>query len=301
MTPLKLPPLKLGLSTQDHGIAQACAAAYTQENKRQQAYLNSLAVSVVNAYLLSLGIVTDFDHSRSQQPAAQLLEDVAELPIPGWGVLACRPVLADETHCYLPPSDATKALAIQFDTQFRYATLLGFVERVAADQTLVSLDQLQDFDRLLEQMTTQLAAPSLNRLSDWLTGTAQASWQALAAILDPPPLALEPVRSSDRAVERGKILTLEQGVDPVALVVWVEPTPTPELNIAIELWPLSRTLRLPAALELGLLDPNSGEALLHAQARGSDRLRFTFTGEVGDRFDVRVRHQAATVIEPFVI
>ncbi|NEO85997.1 MAG: DUF1822 family protein [Spirulina sp. SIO3F2] len=295
-----LPPLQLGVSSQNHAIARAFAAHYQSPAKRQQTYLNTLAVSLVNDYFQGLNLPTDLENSATWQPQAQLFEDIAELLIPGWGTVACRPVLADAKACYIPPREQDGILAIQFDPDFRYATFVGFVSGIPAQVTQIPLSDFQDFDLFLEQIAQAVREPLINRLGDWLTGTIDASWEQLDRLLGVQP-TLAPVRSYPPCVERGKIFALEEGGAPVALVVWVEQTPKQDLNIAVELWPINEEHCLPDALELKLLEPFSGETMVQAQARGSERLRFKFTGERGDRFDVKVSHNGHSMVEPFMI
>lgn len=309
----QLPALQLGISAQTHAIAQRMANYYTTPPKRQQAYLNCLAVQVVSDYLQSLALPTLVEQSQALQPHAQLLEDGADLAIPGWGTLVCRPVQAHEQLCYVPPmafpdAPCTKIMAVRFDAHFRYATLVGFVTTVPEGTTQVPLAAFQDFDDLLDQIITAVAqSPSpkveevVNRLGEWLTGAIAAGWQSLDVLLGTPALPLVPMRSRSTAVEQGKIIQLGADVDPVALIVWVEQGLTPEFNVAVELCPVNGAENLPPALELALFDPDSPKALVQAESRGSERLRFKFTGETGDRFEVKVSHQAHSVVEPFVI
>jgi hypothetical protein len=137
-------------------------------------------------------------------------------------------------------------------------------------------------------------------LSDWLQGEIAATWEAVDRILTVPEPAIA-MRSRSRAIERGKLLVLEDGQEPVALVVWVEQTALSELDVAVELWPINPEHRLPAEVQLMLHDPASGQLIAQAQGGGSERLQFRFSGEPGERFDVQVTHKDFAALEPFVI
>ncbi|MEM8638525.1 MAG: DUF1822 family protein [Cyanobacteria bacterium P01_G01_bin.54] len=325
-----LPALQLGIAAQYQAIARQFAAHHHTEIKRQQVYLNTLAVAVVNGYLVDLAIATDLEQSPAWQLTARSFGDVAQLCLPDWGLLACRPVLHDQAHCDLPPGEQRGCIAVQFDRHFRYATLVGFRPTIATEQAqalAIPLQAFQDFDTLLEQLPemrplqalAQAAEPSLepalastadvmanrsqlNRLSDWLDGILPEFWQCLDALFTPQAPPLIAVRSRTSGVKWGKRLTLDPAApDPITLVVGVRPTLTTELDVAVELWPMNQQYRLPDNLQLQLLDGASGTAIMQAQARGSDRLQFTFSGEPGDEFDVKVTLRDTTLIEPFVI
>lgn len=321
--PLQLGPLELGITAQSRLLAQRCAAQQTTDAKRQQVYLNTLAIAVVQGYLHNLAIATEpspdaFALQEWQHVMNQTLGNGADLYIQDWGVLACRPVLAKAGVCAVPPGDYAGCVAVQFDAAFHYATLIGFKSATALpshEEQLIPLEEFQDFDVFLDQVPETVleispsastpapaeTQPLVTRLQDWLEGTIPALWQRIDDLLGTQAPPLVAVRSPSGTVERGKILVLDGETDPVALVVWVEPTLTSELEIAVELWPINAQHHLPELLQLQLLDATSSIAIMQAQARGSDRLQFTFTGEPGDGFNVKVTHKDVTIIEAFVI
>lgn len=306
---MQLPHLKLGIPPAAHQTALAFAAPHPSERKRQQVYCNTLAVWMVNQHLTGLDIRTDLAGSRAWQAPARALQDVADLHIPGYGHLACRPVLADETACYLPATDQAGCVAVQLDAAFNTATLLGFYPVEPESLSEIPLKNFQDLTVLygqlpdsvsLRDIAESVATSALNRLTDWLQGEIAVTWEAVDRLIRKPEPALA-IRSRSRAVEKGKLLVLEEGTEPVALVVWVEPQPNSGLDIAIELWPINPDRRLPAEVHMSLLAPQSETPMAQAQGGGSERLQFRFSGEPGDRFDVKVTHKDMTLLEPFVI
>lgn len=309
----QLPALQLGISAQNHAIAQRITNHYTSPPKRQQAYLNCLAVVVVSDYLQGLGITTAIAQSQALQPRTQLLLDVTDLSIPGWGTLACRPMQSAETLCYVPPEDCQSIVAVQFDANFHYATVVGFVAAVPEEVIQIPLAEFRNFDELLEEIIigvaqsqgdrvpTETIEVMVNRLGEWLTGAIASGWQSVDALLGTPAMPLVPMRSRSKAVEQGKIVQLGADIDPVALIVWVEQGSSPEFNVAVELCPVNGAEHLPPAVELALFDPDSPKALVQAESRGSERLRFKFTGETGDRFEVKVSHHDQAIVEPFEV
>lgn len=305
MLDAQLPALELGIPPAAHQTASTFAAPHRGDRKRQQIYCNTLAVWMVNYHLTSLGVRTDLAGSRAWQPRDRALNDVADLHIPGFGHLACRPLLVDDAICYLPATDQAGCVAVQFDADFTTATLLGFYPVEPDSLITVPVQELQDFTALYAHLppTTSLmeqAEAAIHHLTDWLQGEIAATWDAVDRILTRPEPALA-MRSRSRAIERGKLLVLEDGQEPVALVVWAEQTRKEELDIAVELWPINPEHRLPAEVQLLLHDPASGQLIAQAQGGGSERLQFRFSGEPGERFDVEVMHKDFAALEPFVI
>jgi hypothetical protein len=301
----QLPALTLGIPPAAHQTALAFAAPHRGDRKRQQIYCNTLAVWMVNQHLTGLGVRTDLAGSRAWQARDRALHDVADLHIPGFGHLACRPLLADDAICYLPATDQAGCVAVQFNADLTEATLLGFYPVEPESLITVPVQELQDFTQLYAHLPPatsiiEQADAALHHLTDWLQGEIAATWEAVDRILTRPEPAFA-MRSRSRAVERGKVLVLEEGQEPVALVVWAEQAMNGELNIAVELWPINPEHRLPAAVQLLLHDPASGQLIAQAQGGGSERLQFRFSGEPGERFDVEVTHKNLTLLEPFVI
>ncbi|WP_072619866.1 DUF1822 family protein [Spirulina major] len=300
-----LPALELGIPPIAHQTALGFAAPHRGDRKRQQIYCNTLAVWMVNQHLNGFGIATDLPGSRAWQPTARALQDVADLYIPGFGHLACRPVLAGETQCYLPTTDQVGCVVVQLDAEFQVATLLGYCA-VEPDSVMdVPLTALQDLTVLYDQLPTlETAGPrgaaAIHSLTDWLQGEIATTWEAIDRILTVPKPAFA-MRSRSHAVERGKVFALDEGADPVALVVWVEQDPNAELDVAVELWPINPEHRLPPEVQLMLLDPDAEQLMAQAQGGGSERLQFRFTGEPGDRFDVKITHKTRILVESFVI
>ncbi|MGB0560316.1 MAG: DUF1822 family protein [Spirulinaceae cyanobacterium] len=326
-----LPAHQFKIAPHLHRQAQIFAAAYAAPAKRQQVYLNTLAVGVVDAWLQRLAIATDLEQSPAWQPESQVLEDTADLLIPGYGRLACRPVLAGGDRCDWPPSDALGCLVVQFDADLRWATLVGFRAQAAGDPVdrpqSIPLSELAAVDDLLMQIPEassipatpepetpidallnqfpQLMAGSMTTLSHWLTDTVEAGWQTLDQLLPPDALRLATVRSAPTrpqeptAIERCKLLNLP-GAQPIILVVMIRPQTPQTVAVTVELWAGDEEQPLPEALVFQLLN-EAGVAVMQAQAQGSNHLQFVFKGSRQDSFDVKVQLEAAQVLESFII
>lgn len=164
--------------------ARQTAQAFAQQlegAKRQQIYLNTLAVLAVHDYLKLLGIATDLESSDSWQPMERFLGDIADLNIPDLGQLECRPMQADEQVCSVPPevwSDQCQRIGyavIQFDRDYLRGTLLGFVPAVS--QAFIALDQLQPVEALIDHLFALQPVPV--QLTEWLQGKFENAWKSL--------------------------------------------------------------------------------------------------------------------------
>ncbi|NEO88380.1 MAG: DUF1822 family protein [Spirulina sp. SIO3F2] len=371
MQPSHNPPaLQLKVSRQAQQFAHQFSRAYETQAKRQQVYLNTLAIAVVNKYLELFDIITDLNQSPGWQVECQALDDTADLHIPGFGSLACRPVLMNAESCYLPPGDHIGCVAVQFDFDQEQldqqlmdnaplargiirATLVGFMEVATYEETIIPLTQFQDFTGLFTKLSEfqvlpaallntpvpfdvnnektyqacvgqteafdqllhdfpQIMKAGVNVLGDWLEGTIESSWQTVEALLNQP--AWEPAiagrssfavrsaqtspRLASNTLERCKVLMLKEN-EPLALIVVIEPKPTEDMRVTVELWPI-REPQLPDTLEFQLLN-ESGIAIMQAQAHGSNHLLFTFSCDPGNIFDLKVILDQTQIIESFVI
>lgn len=141
-----------------------CARVFAERQqsleKAIQVERNTLAVSVVNAYLEWQGYATNLAAGDSWNIGTQLLGDVADLMVEGVGRIECRPVLPGEEECYLPAEtwyDRVAYVVVQLNVNRNEAVLLGFsptfdpedpVDRLIL-KDLGSVDELVSyFDRI---------------------------------------------------------------------------------------------------------------------------------------------------------
>jgi hypothetical protein len=155
---------------------------------------------------------------------------------------------------------------------------------------------------------------SLVNLSQWLNNMFDMGWQTIEEALAPPQAQLAfNVRSAIRIqnnsldkpiqeVERVKLLSSEvkQEGNSVALLVGLIPEKSPTIDISVEVYPTTGKTELPEDMELIILD-DSGEAVMHAQARNGQTMRFNFSGEPGDFFRVKVVLGDISFTEAFVV
>jgi hypothetical protein len=104
-------------------------------------------------------------------------------------------------------------------------------------------------------------------------------------------------------VRRVKLIDLGMQLagEGVALAVALVPKLNQRFGILLQVYPTGRETYLPPELQLSLLD-ESGKVLRIVKARLADMyIQLKFSGEIGERFSVRVSLGAAEIIEDFAI
>lgn len=317
MNPTKDPlTFTVPLTLEAHRIAQQFYQRQSDPRKARQVYLNTLAVYAVNFYLGCLGIETALDASDSWNPVLQTLANLADLEVKGLGKLECRPVLPNERVCQLPPEvleDRIGYVAVQFDRSLTEATLLGFVSTVVAEEfSLAQLKLLEDLPEYLSQLAPPQSSQERIQLSQWLQNTFDAAWEAVEALFEPPQTEFafrcrgayltktSPLENSVSGVERGKLIDLERAGEQVALFVGLKPLAESEMDISIAVYPTGGQIHLPQDLQLMVLD-DRGESVMQAQARSTKNILLKFSGEIGERFGIKVALGDVSITEAFQI
>ncbi len=293
----------LGLTA--HAKAQQLKQHFSHPTKAKQIYLNTLAVYAVKTYLEYRDFETDWEGSDSCDPAIQTLLDVTDLVVLNHGKLECRPVLPGAEFITIPEEvwlERIGYVAVQFNETLREAKLLGFVENVTTRE--LPLNQLRDIAELPDYISQfrQLRSTPIN-LSQWLQNIFDAGWQTLESMFDFPStkqVAFNFRQSSANYIKRGKLFTLEQAGQQVALLVGLIPSEDSEIDISIEVCPLGDRTRLPSDLQLILFD-ETGRSVMQAEAGGSESLEFQFSGQPGESFGVKVALGDFSITETFLI
>jgi hypothetical protein len=290
--------------------------------KSEQVFLNTLSVSFVNYYLCCMGFETDLNQSDSWNIIQQTLMDVADLSLKNLGLLECRPVLSDAQFVYVPPevqSNRIGYVAVQISKSFREAKLLGFIKYVETD--LLPINKLQPLDNLLEYLEelsqvklAEVANDLLNLnqnlvpLKQWLSNILEAGWQKMETLFDNqianPNWSLR--GANDSFVSRGKLIDLGKTgtIQSVILVVGFIQEKEQEIDIIVEVHPTWGENYLPANLQLMVLDFEEvqGESIMEAQTRSTNKnIQLQFSGEVGERFSIKLVLGNISVIENFLI
>jgi Protein of unknown function (DUF1822) len=213
--PPSLSATTVPLHPRHHQLARQFAQPQPTPEKATQVYRNTLAVLALKDCLEWVDIVTDFAGSDSANPVLQLIEDVADLKLPGLGRLECRPIAVDADHCLLPApihDDRLGVVVVELSAPYQTAQILGFTPQVAVSQIacadllpledlFLHLDCLQDEAAATSQTavtpqhllseTDSTLQPARPRLSQWLTnlGTDAVAgthgvWQAISTMLN---------------------------------------------------------------------------------------------------------------------
>jgi hypothetical protein len=287
------------LHQRHHQLARQFAQAQPSPEKATQVYRNTLAVLALKDCLAWVDIPTDFAGSDSANPVLQLLEDVADLKLPGLGRLECRPIEVGAAQYKRPRpihEDCVGLVLVELTKPYQTANILGFTPQVAAGQiACADLQPLEDLflhlDGLQIQAVTAAAPVSpRQRLSQWLANrgvdvvaSTTGAWQTLSTLVDPQPqwvpgwygMRSSPSVQSSHLEQLVEQLYTEQGVSPpsdasslaaaLAHLVQTSPDPKTRWKAAELLWNIApEQLGVRRTLDLGLLFANQPLSLMVA-------------------------------------
>lgn len=146
--------ISIPITTEFQHIAQRFADICPLAEKAEQIKRNTLAVCAVNAYLQMMAIESDIAQADSWNPMMQMMADVADLPLPGVGVLSCRVADMSAGNCYVPPEDWSERMgyvAVVLDEAAHEATLIGFVRSVEETER-VALGRFEAIEALIDEI-----------------------------------------------------------------------------------------------------------------------------------------------------
>jgi hypothetical protein len=322
--------ITLPITPSAHQQARAFAQEQPTTAKAQQVYLNTLAVLVVRDYLNLLDVPTDLEASDCWNPVGRLCADVADLVLPGWGRLECRPVHLGDLLCPVPPdawSDRRGYLVVQIDQTSHQGTVLGFASSATS---ALPIQQLQPLDALLMALhaapeasqapvassvsgTIPWVANAAVHLSQWFEQAFDASWQEVTAVLAPPQVGLAfrssatrelpetPSGNATDEVRRAKLVDLgmQLGNSAIALMITLTPGVGNQVGIHLQVHPVGSKY-LPPNLRLMIQD-QAGETT-QIQARSADNyIQLRFSGAIEELFSVTIALGEVSVTEQFVI
>jgi hypothetical protein len=140
------------------------------------------------------------------------------------------------------------------------------------------------------------------KLSQWLQGAFDESWQAIDAIISPEANLALSTRNVESGAKRGKLIDLGMQLrsETVALLVTIVQEAEEKLGISIQLHPTGGERYLPSHLKLTLLS-KAGKTLQEVQSRSHDnyiQLK-PFKGEPGKRFSIEVSLSDVSIKEDF--
>jgi hypothetical protein len=267
-----------------------------------------------------MGIETDLTASDSQNSVMTILSDTSDLIIKNIGKLECRPLLPNQEFLHIPleaQDDRIGYMVVLMNESLREATLLGFVKELEVEELVINqLQSLEDFLEHIEyiQNLKQVASVAqpvilLETVADTLQrifNKLDSSWQTVESILgiESPKMMIpayrlirvrqlqgDTIERPDRGFMQAKQIDLNSQVagQQVALVVALMPTDDPEeIDVIVEVYPISLSNELPRDLQLMLLD-KIGRIILYAQGKEYDpKIKFEFSIKPGEDFSIKL-------------
>lgn len=290
----------VSLGTEAHRLAEQFRRHQKNAQKGKQVYLNTLAIYAVNFYLRCLGIAADWQSCDSYDPIMQTMMDVADLQVEDLGKLECRSLLPNAEFVKIPPevwSERIGYLVVEMNESLREAKLLGFVERVDTEELAISkLRSLSEFPEYLNQ----LRQPKTTNLRQWLDNIFTTGWQAVEDLISPQTTELAFNFRNQNGVRRAKVLDLESAGEQVTLSIGVKPIDLGEMNIFVEVYPNNNQPYLPQDLQLMVLNAEA-ETVIEAVAKNTKNIQLEFSGELDERFSIKLALGDFSVTETFVI
>jgi Protein of unknown function (DUF1822) len=312
--------LTLPISETARLTARSFAQQQPNLEKAKKVLLNTLSVLTVSYYLDLMGVSTDIHGGDFWNPVLRLSTDVADLEVPGVGRIECCPASKDKDFCYIPPESWGTRVAyvvVVIDDSLEEARILGFVKSCSTELCNTSmLHNIEELVEHLEQVRSSSLVSGLASLSRWLSGVVEYGWQTVESLLENAELRPAYVFRSVEAVNgnivldelqaptarRAKLfdLGIQIANQSVILIVEVTPQINYKTSVRLQLHPTG-TIHLQPGIVLSVLDEYLN-LFLEAQSRSADNyIQLQFSGDVGERFSVRVGHDGAYITEHFVI
>ena len=299
------------ISLMAHVQAEKFRHYQSQGTKAKQVYLNTLAVSVANSYLNLIGWSSNLSQSDSWNPILQTMMNVADLQIPGYGKLECRPMLVGQDAVIIPPevwSNRIGYLIIELDLDLQNARSIGFARRV--DRPELPIAQLEPLSRFPTYLSQQKRVdPFVTAdLSKWMKGVLDRNWQQLEELFAPTVLLnfrnkpeLAQLAASPAPESRVKLVELgTNSSQTIALILSIQPLSDREFNVSIEVSNYQCGQYLPEGLELMIVDSRSHPVMI-AQANQTETIEFCFSGKLQEKFAVEISLADLTIVEKFTI
>ncbi|MEM9219855.1 MAG: DUF1822 family protein [Cyanobacteria bacterium P01_F01_bin.150] len=331
--------LKMDIPIKAHEIAQQFCQRQSDGANAKRIYLNTLAVYSLNTYLRYLDITTDLESSDSWNPAMQYLSDVADLDIPDYGRIECRPVLPGSERCYVPPDvwdNRVGYIAAQFDSELRQINYLGFLPTVKLSS--VALDLWQPIEAFIENMSETIAQESVSpkvqksdvltsqlvlrqaeatqvftHLTGWLNGILTSGWQ-MVKNLAPPELSLgfrqdqSPLQRHYDLIESVQVIcykclnsVMDSNAKPLILILGLSSSSdTFEVDIWIKVSTQTLGGYLPSDLELVVLD-NQDQVVVQTRSMGRGGIQIRMSGQSDEVFKIKLTQGQKKVVETFLV
>lgn len=280
-----------------HEIAKDLIEGIDSPIKANQILLNTLAVYAVDNYLRCLGFTTDWLHTASRDPILAQLLNVANLEVTDVGQIECIPFISDRSECHIPPESEYLRIGympVQISQDLTEATILGFSTK---KKGTIYLDKLADLEYAIEYLTN-LEQPAIVRLSEWLKGIVDPTWETVNNLLNPAQQRLIYRDTIDRGQNIAFMTT--EGVTSLALVLNIKPTDIfQEVDILIKVHPTELN-ELPDGVRLTISD--NKETTMTVTSNPEDNwIQLNFKAVLDEEFKVAVKLGEVEIVKNFIV
>ncbi|MEO1187225.1 MAG: DUF1822 family protein, partial [Cyanobacteria bacterium J06636_27] len=271
------------MSFEAHSIAQELVSEISNKTKRQQIYLNSLAVFAVNHYLLCMGFETDYLEGDSRNPLAVQLMNVADLIVKDIGKLECIPILAETEVMEISPEvweDRVGYIFVELNDSLKEAKIIGFTPKAAAEINLDKIDSLEDFLVYLTELEEVETTSDVINFRQWLDGVIDTSWHKLDELLKPQQLGL--AFKNEVSITRGQKIDLGMHLDKISVALVMKVTSesdNEEVDILTQVYPVGE-MALPEGIKL-IIGDEMGEGLEVVSRQDDNWIQSEFSAESG--------------------
>jgi Protein of unknown function (DUF1822) len=280
-----------------HAIARDLVTGIDSPIKANQIRLNTLAVYAVDNYLRCLGFTTDWNHSDSRDPILAQLLNIANLEVKDVGQIECIPFISDRSECHIPPESEylrVGYMPVQINQSLTEATILGFSTQ---KKGAIQLNKLADLEYAIEYLTN-LEQPAIIRLSEWLKGLVDPTWETVNHLLNPQQQRL----ICRDTVNRGQTIAFPttEGVTSLALVLDIKSTEVlQKVDVLIQIYPIEQN-ELPDGVKLMVSD--NEETMMTAISKPEDNwIQLNFTAVLNEEFKVAVKLGELEVVKSFIV
>lgn len=231
----------------------------------------------------------------------EVLEEEEQVVIRGF--LSHKQLIESKNNFKLPISDGGYQIPLSlFDMEPNHLSL--YQRYVEASEFLAPVAQTQVAQAT--KIAANIVSTTTTKLSEWLQGVINESWQSLDSIKRPEYFDYS-FRSINDETKRTKIIDLGINLDShkVALVICISPNNLDDVNqgkirVLAQLRPMNEDDFLPYDIKLSLIS-KAGKVLQEISSRTQDKYiqLNVFKGESGKQFSIKVSLGNSSITEKF--
>lgn len=231
----------------------------------------------------------------------EVLEEEEQVVIRGF--LSHKQLIESKNNFKLPISDGGYQIPLSlFDMEPNHLSL--YQRYVEASEFLAPVAQTQVAQAT--KIAANIVSTTTTKLSEWLQGVINESWQSLDSIKRPEYFDYS-FRSINDETKRTKIIDLGINLDShkVALVICISPNNLDDVNqnkirVLAQLRPMNEDDFLPYDIKLSLIS-KAGKVLQEISSRTQDKYiqLNVFKGEPGKQFSIKVSLGNSSITEKF--